>query len=244
MNQSQSKHYWAVVPAAGVGSRMGSQTPKQYLELLGKPVIQHTLERLLAHKKISGVIVALSKADAYWADIGLNTSKPVIRVDGGTERCHSVLNALYELLKLSANGQASVNVDDWVLVHDAARPCLRAEDIDGLISAIEQRAVGGILALPVRDTMKRQAADGTIAETVERRGLWHALTPQMFPLEKLRFAIEQSLNDGFLITDEASAMEHSGEKPLLVQGHEDNIKITRPADLGLAKMFLKAQREE
>lgn len=243
MNKTQSKHYWAVVPAAGVGTRMGSQTPKQYLTLLDKPIIQHTLERLLAHEKISGVIVALGKADEYWDEISFKTDKPIIRVNGGTERCHSVLNALYELLKLPANGY-DVNTDDWVLVHDAARPCLRKDDIDTLIAEVEQSESGGILALPVRDTMKRQAGDGTITETVDRKGLWHALTPQMFPLDKLRHAIEQSLNDGFLITDEASALEHSGEMPLLVHGHEDNIKITRPADLKLAEMYLKAQLEE
>lgn len=234
---SKSKKFWAVVPAAGVGQRMASQTPKQYLPLLNKPIIEHTLQRLLDHSAISGVVVALGDHDEYWSDVKLQSEKQVIRVDGGAERCHSVLNALNKLLQLA-------DQDDWVLVHDAARPCLRHSDIDLLINRVEQQYIGGLLALPVRDTMKRQQDDQLVAETVDRKGLWHALTPQMFGLTQLRNAIADAIKTGSMITDESSAMELKGLQPLLVEGHEDNIKITRPADLKLAEMYLTAQLEE
>jgi len=240
-NNTQKK-YWAIVPAAGVGSRMQSQTPKQYLPLLNKPIIEHSLQRLLDHPKISGLVVALGDHDAYWSDVNLKTVKPVIRVNGGEERCHSVLNALNELL--SENQKLDVNANDWVLVHDAARPCIRSGDIDLLISSLEIHEVGGLLALPVRDTMKRQNTTQHVSETVDRNGLWHALTPQMFPLEILRDAVHEAIESDSIITDESSAIERLGKKPLLVEGHEDNIKITRPVDLNLAEMYMKAQLNE
>jgi len=239
------RNYWAVVPAAGVGKRMASNIPKQYLKLLNKTVVEHTLQRLLDHNKISGLVVALGDHDEYWSDVVLRTDKPVIRVKGGEERCHSVLNALNELSALSKIDQEiKVNESDWVLVHDAARPCLRNSDIDLLINSLDQHGVGGILAIPVRDTMKRQGSDQTVAKTVDRDGLWHALTPQMFPLEVLRNAIDTAIQSGFMITDESSAIENMGLRPLLVEGHEDNIKITRQPDLKLAEMYLKAQVED
>jgi len=239
-----SLNYWAVVPAAGVGKRMGSDIPKQYLELHNKAVIEHSCQRLLDHEKITGIVVALGRDDEYWADIKLQTTKPVIRVDGGEERCHSVLNALNELLSCCDDDSVDVQAHDWVLVHDAARPCLRSSDIDLLIEQLNTHAVGGILALPVRDTMKRQLADQSIDQTVDRDGLWHALTPQMFTLEMLQQAMTDAIESGFMITDESSAIEHMGLNPLLVEGHEDNIKITRKPDLKLAEMYLRAQSDE
>lgn len=242
---NKSKKYWAVVPAAGVGKRMASNTPKQYLKLLNKTVIEHTLQKLLDHEKISGLVVALGDHDEYWSEVVLRTSKPVIRVNGGEERCHSVLNALNELSSLSKTNQSlNISDNDWVLVHDAARPCLRSSDIDLLIKRLDQHKVGGLLALPVRDTMKRAGTDQTVSDTVDRNGLWHALTPQMFPLEILRQAIENAIKSDFMITDESSAIENMDLNPLLVEGHEDNIKITRQPDLRLAEMYLKAQIEE
>ena len=235
---------WAVVPAAGVGKRMGGDVPKQYLQLLDKMVIEHSCQRLLDNENITGLIVALGKDDGYWADVSLETDKPVIRVDGGDERCHSVLNALTELSKMSQQAEHDVQQHDWVLVHDAARPCLRDSDINLLIENLNGHAVGGILALPVRDTMKRQTPDQTVDETVDREGLWQAQTPQMFPLETLRQAIDDAIKSDFLITDESSAIEYMGLNPLLVEGHEDNIKITRQPDLKLAEMYLKAQRND
>ena len=241
---NQPLNYWAVVPAAGVGKRMGSDVPKQYLKLLDKTVIEHSCQCLLDHEKISGLIVALGEDDEYWSDIKLDTDKPVIRVKGGEERCHSVLNALNELSKMCDQQELNIQQHDWVLVHDAARPCLRHSDIDVLIEQLNDHAVGGLLALPVRDTMKRQSADQTVAETVDRNGLWQAQTPQMFPLEMLRQAIDDAIKSDFMITDESSAIEYMGLQPLLVEGHEDNIKITRQPDLNLAEMYLKAQKND
>ena len=244
LKQNSSVNYWAVVPAAGVGKRMASAVPKQYLKLLDKSVIEYSCQRLLDHEKITGLVIALGENDEYWSDVRLNTDKPVIRVNGGDERCHSVLNALHELSAMSDRNEHNVQQHDWVLVHDAARPCLRHNDIDVLINTLDSHAIGGLLALPVRDTMKRQSADQTVAETVDRNGLWHALTPQMFPLEMLRQAMSDAITSGFMITDESSAIEFMGLQPLLVEGHEDNIKITRQPDLKLAEMYLKAQTDE
>lgn len=227
--------YWAVVPAAGVGRRMGADVPKQYLRLRGQTVIEHTLNRLCAHSRINAIVVAISDGDEHWSNIDLNQfSKPIMKAPGGAERCHSVVNALALL-----RGEASA--DDWVLVHDAARPCLRLSDIDHLIATLSDHPVGGLLGLPVSDTMKRTDREGTIQHTVDRKGLWRALTPQMFRLRHLHDALQHALADDYLVTDEASAMEHSGLSPLMVEGHGDNIKITRPSDLPLAQMYLAQQ---
>ena len=239
-----SKKYWAVVPAAGVGKRMASAIPKQYLTLLDKTVLEHSCQRLLNHSKISGLVIALGDHDEYWSDVTLQTDKPVIRVEGGEERCHSVLNALNALSSQEQAEKLSVKETDWVLVHDAARPCLRHSDIDLLIEQSAINTTGALLALPVRDTMKRQGAEQTVSETVERSGLWHALTPQMFPLGLLRDAMQKAIESGFMITDESSAIENAGLHPVLVEGHEDNIKITRQPDLKLAELYLKAQNNE
>lgn len=225
---------WTIIPAAGVGSRMQADRPKQYLELLDRTVIEHTLGLFLDHPMVEGVVVAISPEDPYWKGLSVADHDHLTRVDGGSERCHSVLNALSWLTAQDADA------DDWVLVHDAARPCLRHEDLDHLIAEVTQEGKGGILGIPVRDTMKQAAKDGRhIEQTVDRSHLWHALTPQMFRLGELRQAIEQALSDGFLVTDEASAMEHAGLQPLLVRGHADNIKITIPEDLALAEFFLR-----
>ncbi len=227
-----SLNFWAVIPAAGIGKRMGSEIPKQYLELNGRAIILHTLDRLLAHPSVNGAVVALSRHDGWWEHLDTYYDKPVQRVEGGMERCHSVLNALHEL---------SVHADDtdWVLVHDAARPCMTQADLDNLMSSLSEDEVGGLLAVPVRDTMKRAEPDGRVIDTVERKHLWHALTPQMFRLGQLRDALEQALEDEHLVTDEASAMESAGYQPLLVEGSASNIKITRVEDLALAEFYLQ-----
>lgn len=226
--------YWAVVPAAGSGTRMSATLPKQYLALSGKTVIEHTLARLAAHPLISGVMVALAPQDARWDALRIQLGKPLLRAPGGDERCFSVYNAL---LKLQAHAQP----DDWVLVHDGARPCLRVSDIDRLITELRDHAVGGLLALPVRDTMKRAEANNEVFETVDRKGLWHALTPQMFRLGELTDALRRAIDKGILVTDEAAAMERLGHKPRLVEGASDNIKITRPEDLVVAEFYLRQQ---
>ncbi len=226
--------YWAVVPAAGVGKRMASAVPKQYLSLAGLMVIEQTLERLLSHPQLESVFVALSEQDGWWPNCSFATDPRVVRVAGGTERCHSVLNALDALSAVAAE-------DDWVLVHDAARPCLRKRDLELLIDKLSSHPVGGLLGVPVRDTMKRTDSDATVTATVPREQLWHAFTPQMFRLGQLHSALKQALKRGDMVTDEASAIELSGLQPLMVEGHADNIKITRPEDLTLATFFLQQQ---
>ncbi len=227
------RRIWAVVPAAGAGLRMGAPVPKQYLPLCGRPVIAHTLERLCNHTRIDGVVVVLSAADEWWQDIELSSAQPPLRATGGAERCDSVLSGLERLAK-------EADSRDWVLVHDAARPCLRDEDIDRLIDAVTTVGDGGLLGVPVRDTMKRTDAHGQIIETVEREALWHALTPQMFVLADLQQALRQARERGITVTDEAQAMELSGLRPRMVEGHADNIKITRQEDLALAEYYLRS----
>lgn len=231
-----SERYWAVVPAAGAGRRMGGETPKQYLELLGRKVIDHSLQRLLEHPLIEAAYVALAGTDGWWASTEHAGDARVVRVAGGEERCHSVLNALRALASRAGR-------DDWVLVHDAARPCLSAADLDTLIRRLRDHPVGGLLGIPVQDTLKRVATDGGVEGTVPRRDLWQAYTPQMFRLGMLTEALEQALERGELVTDDASAMELAGHRPLMVEGHAGNIKITRPADLALAEFHLTHERQ-
>jgi len=223
--------YWAVVPAAGIGKRMGAVIPKQYLPLAGRTVMEQTLRTLLNCSSISAVVVVISSNDIWWETIHLDTHKPLIQVIGGEERFHSVMQGLQAL-------QTRVPADDWVLVHDAVRPCLRAEDLDNLIVNLQNDPVGGLLAMPVRDTMKRSDKAGRVTATVDRRGLWHALTPQMFRLEMLITALRLAQEKHLLVTDEASAVEAMGLAPRLVEGHADNIKITHPEDLALAEFYL------
>lgn len=232
MNQKQN--IWVIIPAAGVGKRMKTDIPKQYLSLNDKPVIEHTLAVFNDCKSVTQVIVAISKEDEYWQSVNSEITKSVHKVDGGKERCDSVLNGLKYL-------KDKAEPDDWVLVHDAARPCLRNDDLSLLLEKVKDHEVGGILATQVRDTMKRSTDNNMIKETVERDNLWHALTPQMFRYKILNASIESALNQGKTITDEASAVELSGYQPVLIEGHADNLKITRPEDLALAAYYLKQQ---
>ena len=228
--------FWAVVPAAGIGTRMGGEVPKQYLSLLGRPIIAHTLARLCNHPRISGVMVALAADDRWWPEIRTQFARPPLVTAGGDERCDSVLNSLDALTK-------HASIEDWVLVHDAVRPCLRNEDIDRLMDQLWSDEIGGLLAMPVKDTMKRADGDGRISETVSRESLWHAQTPQMVRLGALRDAIRRCVDAGRKVTDEAQAMELTGARPRLVQGHADNIKITQPEDLKLAEIFLTSMED-
>ena len=231
---TQPPALWAVLPAAGVGRRMGSAIPKQYLELAGRTVIDHTLDIFVADERIRGVVVALDRADRFWESTAFAAHPQVMRADGGAERCHSVLNALAAL-----DGRASGQ--DWVLVHDAARPCLRRADLDRLIESLLDDAVGGLLGIQVRDTMKRAGDGERVAGTVDRSTLWHAYTPQMFRLDLLRHALRDALAANDLVTDDASAVERLGYAPRLIEGHADNIKITRAEDLPLAHFYLRQQ---
>ncbi|WP_421300735.1 2-C-methyl-D-erythritol 4-phosphate cytidylyltransferase [Aeromonas veronii] len=218
----------AIVPAAGIGSRMGADCPKQYLQLAGKTILEHTLERLLSHPAIAQVIVALAPHDRWFEALPVAADPRIVRVEGGAERAFSVLNGLH------------VAQGEWVLVHDAARPCLTHGDLDALIAAA-MNCGGAILGSRVRDTMKRSDGEGNIIATVEREQLWHALTPQMFPTRTLKRALEEELLLGATITDEASAMERAGFTVRMVEGRADNIKVTRPEDLSLAGLFLSQQ---
>jgi 2-C-methyl-D-erythritol 4-phosphate cytidylyltransferase len=219
---------------------MQSAIPKQYLPLDGRPVIEHTLNTLLSSPHICGLVIALGEDDGYWDDIDIDTDKPMLRTAGGSERANSVLNAITALLLHHADQDTS---HVWVMVHDAVRPCLRQSDIARLVAEVDGDSNGGILARPVRDTMKRQSAneaDPRIDTTVDRQGLWHALTPQYFPARLLKTAIESMIStDPAAITDEASAMENAGYSPRLVTGYDDNIKITHPDDLRIASLFLQ-----
>ncbi|MCG8670395.1 MAG: 2-C-methyl-D-erythritol 4-phosphate cytidylyltransferase [Pseudomonadales bacterium] len=231
--------YWCIVPAAGVGARMGADHPKQYLSLLEKTVCEHTLLRLLSVPEIEKIVVCLSPSDTWWPNLSLRDDPRILTVDGGAERCDSVLNGLHFLRTMASD-------TDWVMVHDVARPCVRVADIHQLIESTKQHPWGGILATPVRDTLKRAKSTGDQAEiesTVDRTSLWQALTPQLFRVGDLTSALAASLEANVTITDEASAIEWHGGEPLLVEGHPDNIKITHPNDLPLALLFLKQTHE-
>lgn len=223
---------WAVMPAAGRGTRFGGDTPKQYLSIAGRTVIEHSLRALLGHPGVDGVVVALSPDDPYWAGWREMDDKPVYTCLGGAERADSVLAALQAL-------PDTVGEEQWVLVHDAARPCLRGIDLSRLIAMGQADPVGAILAAPVRDTLKRADGQSRSGATESRDMLWRALTPQMFRRGGLTRALRAAMRAGASITDEAMAMERLGLKPLLVEGAEDNIKITTPADLALAEFILK-----
>ena len=222
---------WAVVPAAGRGSRFGGETPKQYLTLAGRPLIEHSLLAVLSHDDVDGVVVALAADDPWWPGWRELGGKPVIACVGGGERADSVLAGLQAL-------PATLNEDQWVLVHDAARPCLHARDLARLLSVGQADPVGALLAAPVRDTLKRADATGHSVATEPREWLWRALTPQLFRRGGLTRALLASLRAGVKVTDEAMAMERLGLKPCLVEGSEDNLKVTTPADLALAEFVL------
>jgi 2-C-methyl-D-erythritol 4-phosphate cytidylyltransferase len=223
---------WAIVPAAGQGTRFGAGLPKQYVAVLGRPLLSWTLSALLADRRIDGVVVALAPADRHWGDLPEADDPRVRRCLGGERRELSVANGLDALA-----GHARDT--DWVLVHDAARPCLRGEDLDRLLTQLADDPVGGLLAAPVGDTLKRADADGRAQETVPRAGLWCAYTPQMFRFGLLARALRLCIERGRAVTDEAAAIESLGLRPRLVPGRTDNIKITSPADAALAEAILR-----
>lgn len=227
--------FTVVVPAAGVGKRMQASKPKQYLNLIDKTVIEHTLNTLINHPRIDHVVVAVSKDDPYFDTLDIAGKSWLTRVEGGQERADSVLAGL-----------KAVTNQSWVLVHDAARPCLTHHDLDQLIALADAGNIGGILACPVRDTMKRaQAVNPCNVEFTENRNnLWHALTPQFFPYNQLYNALEAGLNNGTNITDEASAIEMAGGEVRLIEGSMSNLKITRPDDLALAEFYLTNRNNE
>jgi 2-C-methyl-D-erythritol 4-phosphate cytidylyltransferase len=230
---TKSTNYWAVVPAAGVGKRMQADKPKQYLPLAGKTVLEQTLDRLLQAEAFSAIAVSISKEDPYWPELECSNNEKIITADGGKERADSVLSALKSLSERAKD-------DDWVLVHDAARPCLTRCDIQHLINELKEDDVGGILALSSHDTLKNVQGK-SITKTINRSLVWRALTPQMFRYSMLKQALQQAEGNP-AITDEASALEMQGLQPKIVEGRPDNIKITRPEDLALAEFYMKQQQ--
>lgn len=234
-----------IIPAAGVGKRMQASYPKQYLTIDHKTILEHTVERLLMHPSVVKIVIALSAGDDYFSTTGLEQHPKVVTVIGGKERVDSVLAGLNAL-----NEQQF----PWVLVHDAARPCVTLNDINKLVERCLTSGIGGILASPVSDTIKQvnvesssqtskyEAIENTINKTVDRSLLWCAYTPQMYPTAQLVDAINQGLQQGWVITDESSAIEQAGHPSQLVAGQRNNIKITQPDDLLLAEFILEQQK--
>jgi 2-C-methyl-D-erythritol 4-phosphate cytidylyltransferase len=232
---------WAVLPAAGIGRRMGSSIPKQYLSIDGAPLILHSLRRLSAVKKIEKIVVVIHPEDSRWAELEKSIKEEfgnrIITVMGGGERYQSVLNGLTALTEFAGK-------DDWVLVHDAVRPCVRTSDIENLIQKVSLHSIGGLLGSPVDNTLKRVDKKLTVIETVDRESYWNALTPQMFRFAQLKESIQTVVVSGKQVTDEAGAMEVAGFKPIMIAGQKDNIKITVEADLVLASQILKNQASD
>jgi len=221
----------AVIAAAGIGKRVGADIPKQYLNLLGQTIIEHSINPFIEHSGITKVIVSIAKNDCWFRKLKIAQNPKIKVVEGGAERVDSVMSALREIAE-----------DDYVLVHDAARPCITRDDIDKLITQVLSSSQGAVLASRVRDTMKRSDSSGKIISTVERIDLWHALTPQMFQNSVLRNAISH-IKQPEKITDEASAMEMAGLPVTIIEGRSDNLKVTRQEDLQIAELYLQQRRK-
>ena len=230
------KSIWAVVPAAGSGRRLGGETPKQYREIAGAPLMEHTLQALLASPDVRGIVVALDPSDRRADAIASLADARVQTVAGGALRADSVLAGL-DLLAEDASDK------DWVLVHDAARPCLPIESLTALIDFARARREGAILAAPVSDTLKQVDESARVTRTLDRSTLWKAQTPQLFPLLKLRRSLRQCHEEIGGVTDEAMAMEWAGEPVHVVEGPSSNIKVTVESDLAYVDMILRAKRE-
>jgi 2-C-methyl-D-erythritol 4-phosphate cytidylyltransferase len=224
---------WVVVPAAGSARRMGAAVPKQYLPLAGRTVIEWSVAPFLRLERTRGVVVVISEGDPRWSQINVASHSKIITTSGGAERMDSVLAGLKALETRAA-------ADDWVLVHDAARPCLSSTDLDRLLNELSSDDVGGLLAAPVVDTLKRADDQQRIDQTVSREKLWRALTPQMFRYELLRRALQNAVDNRVAVTDEAQAIESLGLRPKLIAGDADNIKITLPEDLPRAERILRS----
>jgi len=232
-----SFRFWAVIPAAGNSRRMGASTlPKQYLSLAGRSVLEWSLAPLLQRPECAGVVVALASGDRHWHTLAAAQDRRIHTVMGGSERADSVRQGLRAL-------ESELGDEDWVLVHDAARPCLQADELTSLLSVMQDEAVGGLLAVALVDTLKRADESGRVAQTVNRAGLWRALTPQMFRYGILNNALAEAQRRGVTVTDEAQAVELLGLRPKLVPGSADNIKITVPGDLQRAQHILATRQE-
>ena len=222
---------FALIPAAGAGTRMGGQVPKQYLSVLGKTILEHTLTMFVNNSKIKRSIVVVAENDQLFFSLPSSVREKCTIITGGAERRDSVMAGLNYLRKFEPDCS-------WVLVHDAARPCVRHRDIDNLIEAVAGHPVGGLLAAPVLDTIKECTKSRTVRKTVDRSNLWRALTPQMFRLTILQKVLSMSVENGTMVTDESQAVEEAGFSSKIVQGSSQNIKVTQPEDLWLAGVIL------
>lgn len=236
MSESEPK-FWAVVPAAGIGGRFSADIPKQFYPLNGQLVAEHTLSRLLSLPMISAIYTPCDISSPHWSSVAAVKSERVHLIAGGDSRAQSVLNALIAIEEFA-------DQDDWVLVHDMARPCVATESINQLIKSLSKHQVGGILAAPVNETLKRVNDEKLVVETVERSQYWAAQTPQMFRFGLLKNAIQAMLEVGRIPTDEASAIEYAGHQPQVIEGRRDNIKITRREDLAVAAAIMQNQELE
>ncbi|MFT5226127.1 MAG: 2-C-methyl-D-erythritol 4-phosphate cytidylyltransferase [Polaribacter sp.] len=227
---------WAIIPASGIGQRMQSELPKQYLPFVDKTIIEHTLDRLLSHPEVVGAVVVLSATDQYWANLNYQpqSRKPLIFAEGGVLRHQSVFNGLEKLC-------SDVSQDCYALVHDAVRPLVTIKDLNRLIEAARQHSAGALLGVPIADTIKQLNVDGNINQTISRIGLWRAFTPQVFKADLLTEALTFVIENKLEITDDASAIEAIGQSPQLVLGSAENIKITLPEDLILARQIWARQ---
>lgn len=233
-NNSCARH-WALIPAAGVGRRMAADRPKQYLKLFDRTILEHTLMRFTEDGRFSGVYVGVSAEDAYWSNLPASSDSSVTMFEGGDERLHTVLQGLHALHKIA-------DPRDWVWVHDAARPCLSHQDIDALFAQIDSRECdGALLAARIYDTVKQANTQQQSGQTLDREFIWRALTPQVFRIGQLSEALERCLGEGYLVTDDASAMEHCGYAPELIQASAENLKITHPHDLKQAAQIMQNQ---
>jgi 2-C-methyl-D-erythritol 4-phosphate cytidylyltransferase len=228
---------WAVIPAAGSGGRMRSNTPKQYLSFQGKTVLEHCLDRLLSLPEIAGCVLVLDDSDEHWDGLGYMPAKPLFTTVGGSERHDSVYSGLTTLQYRCGN-------EVMALVHDAARPLVSHDELDRVIAAARQNTAGAILAIPVTDTLKKQNERMGVESTLPREGLWHALTPQVFHLSPLLKALKRVIDEGLIVTDDAQALEMNGYAPALVEGSSDNFKITAPGDLRLAEKIWLDQHNQ
>jgi len=229
--------HWLVVPAAGAGQRFGAGLPKQYLEVAGRRLIEWAIDAFLERAGLLGIRVALAVDDPHWPRLDLSRRGEVAACAGGGLRSDSVLEALRSL-------EREARADDWILVHDAARPCVTRVDVERLLDAVRDDAVGGLLATPLADTLKRADPDQRSASTVEREHLWRALTPQVFRYELLREALESASQLNVDVTDEAAAVERLNLRPVLVAGRADNIKVTHREDLELAAAILTSRQRQ
>lgn len=220
--------YWCIIPAAGIGTRVNADRPKQYVTLHSKTILEHVVNLFSSLQQIEKVVVVLNAKDHWWPTLTLQHPEKILTAIGGQERVHSVLLGLQFLSDFA-------DPNDFVLVHDAARPCLQADDITRLLSELKNHPVGGLLGLPVVDTLKKVDENNNVIETISRADSWQAQTPQCFRYGLLKSAIEKALSENKMVTDESSAIENAGLKPKMILGNANNIKITFSEDLTLAE---------